>query len=46
MAARGTSRQPHGDPLKNLTSRVSFKFEEGDLKGLYVLPVLRTQWLT
>ena len=33
MAPRGTSRQPHGDPLKNLRSRVSFKLEEGDFKG-------------
>ena len=33
MAPRGTSRQLHGDPLKNLRSRVSFKLEEGDYKG-------------
>ena len=33
MAPRDTSRQPHGDPLKNLRSRVSFKLEEGDFKG-------------
>ena len=33
IAPRGNSRQPHGDPLKNLTSHVSFKLEEGDFKG-------------
>ena len=33
MPPRGTSRQPHGDPLKNLRSRVSFKLEGGDFKG-------------